>query len=463
MRNIIIAFACALTVTLSFAENSKILEKRIATTPKQKIEINGFSGSKITFRSWVNNEVYIKLNVYISSSDKNYERDYIERIKISEIPSDGVIRLQLDELKENGSDGFSLWNIFKRFYVEKEISGDIYIPQSNPFSTDMRYGSLTLEDMKGDVQLPGTSNTVKLVNCASVQEIENNYGKTWITGCGGSLRLTGTSSTVNVKDFNGSLNIDADYSTVTIDNVQKSVSVGDKSGKVFIDNVRGDVTLDADYSRMTATAIDGFVTIRSTSGSVSARQVGGIQIEAKYTGVDIAKVSGIPGKPVIVNGQSGKVSLQDVVSDVQIDNPYSPITLTRIKGNVDIATTSSNIAAEDVTGDWNCRSQYTVIDVHGLTAKRVFITNSSNTVSLLLKSVPAFIDIKNQYGAVKIHMPRGYSGDVDLNAEHGNITTTLPVKIKTLSSSAYAVGKVGSGSGSIAIETKSGNIVLEER
>jgi hypothetical protein len=463
MRSLIVAFTFVLACTLGFAENNKILEKRVVTTPKQKIEINGFSGSKIAFRSWVNNEVYIKLNVYISSSDKNYERDYIERIKISEIPSDGIIRLQLDELKENGSDGFSLWNIFKRFYVEKEISGDIYIPQSNSFSTDMRYGSLTLEDMKGNIQLLGTSNTVKLVNCASVQEIENNYGKTWITSSGGSLRLTGTSSTVSVKDFNGSLNIDADYSTVTIDNVQQSVTVSDKSGKISLENIHGDATLDADYSRITLNIIEGFANIRSTSGSVSARQVDGIQIDAKYTGVDVANVRGIAGKPVIIRGQSGKVLLQDIASDVQIDNPYSPITLTRIKGNIDIVTTSSNIVAEDITGDWNCRSQYTIIDVHGLTAKKVFITNSSNTVSLLLKNVPASIDIKNQYGPVKVHMPRGFSGDVDLNAEYGNITTSFPVKIKALSSSAYAVGKVGSGTGSIIIETKSGSIFLEER
>jgi hypothetical protein len=463
MKSLVAIIAMVLTLSGGLAENSKVLEKRVATTAKQKIEINGFSGSKITFRSWPNNEVYIRLNVYISSSDKNYEREYIERIKISEIPSDGVLRLQLEAPKESGSDGFSIWNIFKRFYVEKEISGDIYIPQSNPLSTDLRYGSLTLENMKGAVQLLGTSNTVKLMNCASVQEIENNYGKTWITGSGGALRLTGTSSTVNIKDFIGSVNVDADYSTVIIDNVEQSVSVSDKSGKIFIDNIHGDATLNADYSTISMNVIDGFADIRSTSGSVSVRQVGGIQVNAKYTNVSISKVSGTAGKLLIINGQSGKVVLQDVVGDVQIDNPYSPITLNRIKGDVDIATTSSTISAEDIAGDWTCRSQYTGIDVRGLTAKKVAITNSSNTIDLALKIVPAAIDIKNQYGSVKVRMPVGYSGSVDMNAEYGTISTTLPVKTKTMSSSAYAVGKVGSGTGSITIETKSGNILLEER
>jgi DUF4097 and DUF4098 domain-containing protein YvlB len=155
--------------------------------------------------------------------------------------------------------------------------------------------------------------------------------------------------------------------------------------------------------------------------------------------------------------------LQDITSDVQIDNPYSPITLSRIKGNIDIMTTSSTISAEEITGDWNCRSQYTGIDVRGLIAKKIAVTNSSNTIDFVLRSVPASIDIKNQYGSVKIRMPAGFSGDVDMNAEYGNISTTLPVKTKTMSSSAYAMGKVGSGSGSITIETKSGNILLEER
>ena len=461
MKTNLVALILILSVGTGFAERNKTLEKRTTVTPKQKIEINGFSGSKVTFRSWSNNEVYINLTVYISSSDKDYEREYVENVKISEIPSGGIIRFQLDEPKERGTG--SIWNIFKRFYMEKEISGEIYIPQSNPLSTDMRYGSLTLENMRGDLQLLGTSNTLKLINCASVLEVENNYGKTWITNSGGSLRLTGTSSTVNVKDFNGSLTIDADYSTVVLDRIQQSVSINDKSGKISLDNIHGEVTLDADYSTITMNVIEGFANVRSTSGSLSARQVDAIQVDAKYTNVDISKVRGIAGKPLIVKGQSGKVLLQDITSDVQIDNPYSPITLSRIKGNIDIMTTSSTISAEEITGDWNCRSQYTGIDVRGLIAKKIAVTNSSNTIDFVLRSVPASIDIKNQYGSVKIRMPAGFSGDVDMNAEYGNISTTLPVKTKTMSSSAYAMGKVSSGSGSITIETKSGNILLEER
>ncbi|MFI5252214.1 MAG: DUF4097 family beta strand repeat-containing protein [Bacteroidota bacterium] len=463
MKIFIFVLSSALFFSAGLAEKNKTLELRTATTASQKIEISGLSGSNIKFNSWTNNEVYIKLYVSISSSDDDYEVHYINNVKISQKQIDGVLRLELEEVKSSEGWGSSFWNIFKRFYVRKDISGDIYVPQSNALSTDMRYGSLTLDNMKGDIELLGTSNTLKLTNCTSIKEIDNNYGKTWITNSGGALRLTGTSSTVNVRDFTGSLNIDADYSTVTVEQVSKSVTVSDKSGKIFIDKIHGDATLDADYSSITINNVDGFADIRSTSGSIAARQVTGIQVRANYTNVDIANVPGISGKPVLVRGQSGRLTMTDVVSDVQIENPYSPITLTRIKGNIDMMTTSSTVSADDITGDWHCRSQYSTIDVRGLTAKKIEITNSSNSIRLGLNSVPASIDIKNQYGSVTVNMPAGFSGNVDMNAEYGNITTTLRVKVKTMSSSAYAVGKVGSGNGIINIETKSGNISIEEQ
>ena len=103
------------------------------------------------------------------------------------------------------------------------------------------------------------------------------------------------------------------------------------------------------------------------------------------------------------------------------------------------------------------------MDVRGLTAKKVYMTNSSNPVDLLLKTVPNSVEIRDQFGSVSVGMPQGFSGSVDMTAEYGKINTTLPVKVKVLSSSEYAVGKVGAGTGLLTIETKSANITVQEK
>ena len=182
MKYIIAVIVVFMLVDIGQAEMHKAIDLRTPTTASQKLEIDGLSGSNITFTSWSKNEIYINLHVSIESSSDDYERDYIQNVKLSQMSENGVLRIRLEEPAISNGSGSSILNIFKHFYVRKDISGEIFVPQSNPFSTDMRYGSLTLENMKGDLQLLGTSNTLKLKNCSSISQIDNNYGKTWISG-----------------------------------------------------------------------------------------------------------------------------------------------------------------------------------------------------------------------------------------------------------------------------------------
>ncbi len=460
MKIVIATVAALLAAGQLRAEESKIVEKRVGTLPAQRIEIRGISGSNISIRSWAKDSVYIRLNVSISSSDDEYEKQYIAAVGIDENRTESALLLAFTESAARGHGGGSIWDIFKRFYVNKEISGEIYVPQSNPFTSDMRYGTVSLDNMAGELRLTGTTNSLTLRNCSAVRQVDNNYGKTLIENSGGALVLSGTSSTVTITDFNGSASVDADYSTVTIERATKGVSVQDKSGKVKLSDIAGDVSVDANYSTMTISDVRGYLDVSSSSGSLRARNVDGIQVNAKYTSVDVSGVSGKSGKPIVINGSSGNVHLYDARGDVQIDDPYSTIELRRIDGNVRISTKSGRIDAEGINGNWDSPTEYTTVTVSDLRAKTVSATNSSNQIDITLLTVPSTVNIRNQYGGVRMRLPAGFSGSVDMNAEYGSIITNLPVNVKSLGSSAYATGKVGNGSGSISIETKSANIQL---
>ncbi|MBI3194813.1 MAG: DUF4097 family beta strand repeat protein [Ignavibacteriae bacterium] len=450
---------CLASVT--FAEKYKTLEKRITTTPEQRIEIEGISGSKVHFKTWTNNEVYIKLRVSISSSDEEYENEYVSSATITESKSSDVVRLTFDADDEYQGKGFSLWKLFKRFYVNKEISGEIYVPKSNPLTTDLKYGTLTLEDMDGELNLNGVSNTLTLRRCTAIQTIENNYGKTTIEQSGGNLKLNGTSSTVSISDFNGKIHADADYSTVTISRVQQGVYVSDKSGKIKLEDIGGNASLDADYSSITVKNVKGFVDLNSTSATIRINNVDGISVDANYSDVDVIGVSGSSGKQISVKGQSGSLTLQDAVGNVVIDNPYANVELKNVKGNIELQSKSSQITASDVTGDWNSRTEYCSLKLRKVTSKNISMTNKSDGIELRLLNAPDTINIQNEYGSVSVRMPSGFSGNVDLDAEYGSVHTNLPLKRKSRSSNEYATGKVGSGNGSIIIETKSGDIEVE--
>lgn len=469
MRILAVAAATSLLVFGANTEQHREIEKRYPTQPSQRIEINGFTGSEITFRSWDKNEVYIKVDVSISSSDNDFERKYIESVAITDEQSPQTLAVTFRESERwrRGRDSF--WgivrSIFSGSYLRKEISGEIYVPRSNAVVTDMKYGSIALENMKGPLRLLGQGNTLKLKNCSAVLEIENNYGTTTLERCGGDLRLGSKSAKVTVEQFAGKLRIDADYTTITVRDVTQPVSINSKSATIRVEDVKGGATINSNYSNITANSIAGMLNIQTTSGKIQAKDVEGLAIDANYTNVEVNGVSGKVAKEIVISGQSGSLHLENAVGNLHVVNPYSRIDLRNIKGNVDLTTKSSRVTADDVIGDWRSETEYSSVVLRGLVAQRVVMTNKSNPIDIELKRVPGLIDIKNEYGGVSVSMPAGFSGEVDLEATYGNVDTNLPLDRKKSfgGSGGYAFGKVGSGSGRISIEAKSGDVKLMQR
>ncbi|MBI3585736.1 MAG: DUF4097 family beta strand repeat protein [Ignavibacteriales bacterium] len=465
MKTLLATLAISLLLTMPESDKSRDIEKRIQTQPSQRIEINGFNGSDITFKSWDKNEVYLKLNVSISSSDESYERDYIESVNVIDSQTANAVILTFREPTKE-FNGKTFWGTVKSLfvsYIRKKISGEIYVPQSNPLSTDMKYGSLSLENMRGSVRLLGRSNTVTLKNCSTIEEVQNDYGKTTIENSGGNLQIEGRSGTITIDTFNGPISADAEYSTITIGKIKEKLSIKSRSAKLKLEDIQGDLSVNSDYSNITINNVSGFVDVGTKSGTVKVKQVEGINIDADYTKVEVISVSGKSKKEIIINGRSGSLILEDAVGDLKIDNPYSKMDLKKIRGNVELRTTSATVRAEDIIGDWTSYTEYATVTLDNLTAQTISMTNKSNPIEVQLKNAPNKISIKNQYGRVDVEMPQGFSGEVNLESEYGKIDTNLPIKSKNLGSGAYGMGKIGTGNGSINIETKSANIKLIQR
>jgi DUF4097 and DUF4098 domain-containing protein YvlB len=456
---ILIAFLVGSAPTAR-AEHSKTLEQHTAVKPGEKIVIEGISGSDVKVHSWEKNEISVKLYLSISSSDDEYETNFTENTKLTEEHNGGEVRVKLDEYSE--SMHFSFGSLFHGMYVSKNITGDVYVPESNPLTMDFRYGTIELNDMKAELRLIGTSNHISVKNCGDVQEIDNPYGTTDVSMSGGALDLRGTSSTVTVTDFNGPAHLDADYSTVTLGKISGEVNVADKSGKVNVTDVQANVDLDANYSTLTIANITGNLAVQCTSGRISVETLtGAARIDAEYSTIELLHWKNTDSSASTITGKSGRLTIGDAATALRIDDPYSTITLRRVTGNVQVSTVSGNIKGETITGNLTARSTYTPITIHDLTAANISVTDQSNNIEISTLNVPNTIDIHSRSGAINLSMPAGFQGDVDMSADYGKIDTNLPVKLKTMQSSAVAIGKVGTKAGSLSVETTSGNISVQ--
>jgi len=453
----------ALVAAPSATDQTRDLEHHSPTTPAQRIEIRGLSGSEIEFKSWDKDEVAMTIHVRISSSDQEYEEEYVRSLKIRETKSESKLLLEFVELRR-GVGGGGFWRIFTGGnYIRKEIRGEVFVPRSNALTTDISYGSIALESMKGELRILGKNNSLSLKECSNVRTVENDYGESLLQSCGGNLKLKGTSSNVKIESFAGPVDIDARYSTIVVGNISQSATIKSQSGRITAESIGGDLTIQSDYTTIAATAVKGNLSVGTKSGSLRVKGVQGLTIEAPYTTVEATDVSSPAGRPVSFSGQSGSLALENVKGDLLLDGPYSNMDLKNIQGSVDLQSKSSRITAEEISGDWKSKTEYTTLRLRALRSKNVRITNKSNDIRIDLMTVPGELTIRNDYGGVEVTMPKGFAGEVSLDAEYGSIDTDFPIRSRKTGSSAYAIGTVGSGTGTITIETKSAGISLTQR
>jgi len=458
----IIACIVMYSVMLLSAE-VKSIKKTIPVKDTQTVELTGFSGASLIIKSWDKNEIAIDIKVEYSSSNKEFEQEYIQSVDVSQEQTGELVIVSFRQPKRS-DEGFSWKRLFRlQFfsYSNLKVTGEIYVPASHPLIADFRYGDYSVDGIQGTLELYGVSNTLFIKNCSAIKKIENNYGKTTIEQSGGSLSLEGTSSTISIRNFTGHVDADASYSTITLNSIKQNATVLCVSGQIEMNDIGGNVILDAKYSKIRMEKVRGTASIESQSGTIRMKEVSDADIDAPYSNISIESVNGT-GNPISVKNTSGEITIFNSTRDVKIDDSYSKIELENILGNITIAGQSSSIYGKRITGNVIIKDEYADIQFYQLSASTVEITNKSNKVDINLLTKPAKVEIFNEYGPVSIRLP-DFTGDVKLKASYGSVITNLPVEVEEIGGGFIAMGKVGSGSGTMNIKTVSGNIEVHQK
>lgn len=465
INNITKYLIALLFVTTAITGTSrKEFKKSFPVQPNQSIDIRTVSSLDVKIRSWDKNEVMFDLDISINSSDNNFEEYYIETFDIISTSRTEYLLLEFEEI-ENG--GWSIWDIFRlkfHFYVEKNISGEIWVPRDNPLTSDFRYGDVLLEDMAAEINIDGRSNELIIKNCPNIRTIKNDYGNVTISNSGGKLLLESRSSEVKLNGFSGIVKIDAPYSNVEIFDVDSTLILSTRSSNVIAKNIKGDLKLNSDYCKVEVENIEGYVTISDRSGELYIKNVEGLKIDIPYSKCRIDGINGKSNKPLEIASRSGNISIYNVIADIIIDDTYSNFDFKNITGNINLYSRSGEITGENIVGNWISETQYSSIKLKGLNADRVSVTNRSEPISIDFIKSPQSIDIKNEYGGVNLLLPNNYKGEVKLFATYADIDCDFPLKIKSQGNTVNAFGKVGDGGkATMNIETRSEDILIKKK
>jgi DUF4097 and DUF4098 domain-containing protein YvlB len=461
MKNLyVLLFAAVSLITAGTRE----IAKNIPVSDARTVEILGYSGSTVTIKTWAKNEVSIRIKIDYSVSDKEKEAALLRLFDMTdERSSDKIILRFVEPNRSNESFSFKDFfsSLFSSTYSHLTVTGEVYLPSHLNLFSDMRYGTYTVDGVKGTLNLAGASNTLTVKNCAAVQTIENNYGTTIIDQSGGSLELDGESSKITVTNFKGSVNARANYSAITYDNIANDVTTTCTSGQMDVESIGGNLTLTIPYATAKIENVIGAAEIESNSATVRLKNIGGVSIKAPYSNVFIESVTG-KGKPVYVENTSGRIDITGVSRDIIIDDSYSQISAGDILGNVKINGNGTTLKGKKINGNFTMMNQYGNIRVDQLSASAVEIHNKSNDVDIELVTKPLTVNIINQYGPVSLSFP-DFSGEVQLKASYAAIKTNLPIEKEALGGGEIAIGTIGNGSGKINIKTESGDIQVRQR
>lgn len=463
MKRLLIALQ-ALFVIVNLNGGVKNIERRFKVNENQIVELTGLSGS-LQVKAWDKEEVAVKLKIEFSSSKDEYEANFLKSADVIAANIDGKLKIWLRTIGEEGKWSYFLGIKYNLMYSEsRNISGEIYVPRKNPLKSGVSYSNISLQDMKGEIELNGSGNKLELINCGRLKIIKNNYGDVRINDCAGNLYLACQSGKVAVFGHKGNLTVDGNYSTVNLESVSENVSMTAKSGKHSISNIGGNLILKGDYSTSNISNIGGGIDIASKSATLFIKKGRELKINGAYSKIQAFDIGDRPGNTVEINGASGDLLLENIFGNVSINSPFSNMQLKKINGDVIMSGKSSTITGEHINGAWNSKTEYAKLLLSNISAKKINITNKSGLIDLNLSVAPRDVEIYNEYADVKLLMEEGFSGELDLTTRYGKVKSNMPISSsEDKAGRVHATGKIRGGGGLIKIVTSSGNITVNQK
>lgn len=205
------------------------------------------------------------------------------------------------------------------------------------------------------------------------------------------------------------------------------------------------------------------------------------------------------GRRVAVRLALGSLAARDVASNLSLDTSSGDITAERLEGDLDMDTGSGNVMATGIRGQLNVDTgsgDVTVGDatvgtlgidtgsgtvrVNGFKAEalevdtgsgdvtatgdagRVMVDTGSGNVSLSLGAGLQDVSVETGSGDVTVLIPEGYGARVHLETASGDLEVGVPLQLLRRGGDLLE-GTIGDGTGSVDVETGSGNISLRRR
>ena len=170
--------------------------------------------------------------------------------------------------------------------------------------------------------------------------------------------------------------------------------------------------------------------------------------------------SGTSGRLELDTG-SGDVEVADASGDISLDTGSGDVEAHNISnGDLVVDTGSGDVTGGEITvGQLNVDTGSGDVAFRGVEAAEVSVDTGSGDVEITFGSSPSEVSADTGSGDVTFTLPNSWESSVELDTSSGEIHSDFPLTVDEMDED-HVEGRVGTGGGSLEVDTGSGDIRL---
>lgn len=234
------------------------------------------------------------------------------------------------------------------------------------------------------------------------------------------------------------------FGDIEVSGVDGLVEGVTSSGGLHMHDLSGDARGETANGNLSLERISGAATVATQSGDISAVQIRRGLIANTASGDVSAKE--VEGGRVECKSVSGDAAVEKVGTESPVE-----ITVESISGDVSLKEAAGGIGLKAVSGS---------ISAEALAPTRLQAQTVSGDVTLQLKEAfNSTLQVNTVSGDVTVALPEGSNVRVSLSTSSGDLRCDLPTH-DVVSSETLWTGQIGTGAGTLNVQTISGHAVI---
>lgn len=273
----------------------KSVNRSYNVSSSDKLNIENSFGS-VDVRTWDRNEIKVDVDVEVSANTEALAQKMLDRISVTDSKSGRDISFKTDMKDVNNSKGEK---------STMQINYTISMPAGNPLNIKNDFGSTTVPDFRGEVDLTSKFGSLTTGNLSSIKSIHVEFGKANLANIT-SAPVTIKFSKAVIAKLSGSVKLNLEFCSSVRLNLDNNLSSLDLKTSYSTVNLKPAGDLPASYNISTS-----FGSFKNNSGVKFTSDEDGNNDRGPKFDNEYSGKSGSGNIPVKVKSSFGKIIVGD--------------------------------------------------------------------------------------------------------------------------------------------------------